>query len=36
VDVLVSQGQSEPRRVFRRPQLLRGWSHDETNSTVFP
>jgi hypothetical protein len=26
----------EPRRVSRRPQLLRGWSHDETNSTVFP
>ena len=26
----------EPLRVFRRPQLLRGWSHDEANPTVFP
>ena len=25
----------EPRRVFRRPQLLRGWSHDEANPTLF-
>ncbi|KOX43310.1 hypothetical protein ADL19_28415 [Streptomyces purpurogeneiscleroticus] len=27
---------AEPRRVSRRPQLLRGWSHDEANPTVFP
>ena len=26
----------EPRRVSRRPQLLRGWSHDEANPTLFP
>ena len=25
----------EPRRVSRRLQLLRGWSHDEANPTVF-
>jgi hypothetical protein len=25
----------EPRRVFRRLQLLRGWSHDEASSPVF-
>src|ERR1700712_1377484 len=26
----------EPRRVLRRLQLLRGWSHDEANPTLFP
>ena len=26
---------TEPRRDFRRPQLLRGWSHDEASSPVF-
>jgi len=26
----------EPRRVSRRLQLLRGWSHDEANTPVFP
>ncbi len=25
----------EPLRVFRRLQLLRGWSHDEANSPFF-
>ena len=25
----------EPRRDFRRLQLLRGWSHDEENTTLF-
>ena len=25
----------EPRRVFRRLQLLRGWSHDEESSPIF-
>ena len=28
--------QNEPPRVFRRLQLLRGWSHDEANPTLFP
>ena len=26
----------DPRRVFRRLQRLRGWSHDEARSLVFP
>ncbi|BCM87711.1 hypothetical protein [Methylobacterium indicum] len=26
----------EPLRVFRRLQLLRGWSHDEANNPFFP
>ena len=26
----------EPYRVFRRLQLLRGWSHDEASSAIFP
>lgn len=26
----------EPRRDFRRPQLLRDWSHDEAYPTLFP
>lgn len=26
----------EPRRVSRRLQLLRGWSNDEANPTIFP
>ena len=26
---------AEPRRDFRRLQLLRGWSHDEASSPVF-
>jgi hypothetical protein len=25
----------EPLRVCRRLQLLRGWSHDEENTTLF-
>jgi transposase len=25
----------EPYRVFRRLQLLRGWSHDKTSSPIF-
>jgi hypothetical protein len=27
---------SEPYRIFRRLQLLRGWSHDEASSPIFP
>ena len=27
---------NEPYRVFRRLQLLRGWSHDEASSPIFP
>jgi hypothetical protein len=27
---------TEPYRVFRRLQLLRGWSHDEASSPIFP
>ena len=27
---------SEPRRVSRRLLILRGWSHDEANPTLFP
>ena len=26
----------EPRRVSRRLLILRGWSHDEANPTLFP
>jgi transposase-like protein len=26
----------EPLRVSRRLQLLRGWSHDEASSPIFP
>ncbi len=29
-------GVSEPRRDFRRLQLLRDWSHDEAYPTLFP
>ena len=27
---------AEPYRVFRRLRLLRGWSHDEASSPIFP
>jgi len=27
---------TEPYRVFRRLRLLRGWSHDEASSPIFP
>ena len=27
---------TEPRRVSRRLLILRGWSHDEANPTLFP
>jgi hypothetical protein len=27
--------ESEPRRVFRRLLILRGWSHDKANPTLF-
>ena len=29
-------GRVEPRRVSRRLLILRGWSHDEANPTLFP
>ena len=32
----LTEGRAEPPRVSRRLQLLRGWSHDEENPTVFP
>ena len=28
--------ETEPRRVSRRLLILRGWSHDEANPTLFP
>jgi hypothetical protein len=28
--------EAEPPRDFRRLQLLRGWSHDEASSPIFP
>jgi hypothetical protein len=30
------QAEAEPRRVSRRLLILRGWSHDEANPTLFP
>ena len=33
---IVVSHETEPRRVSRRLQILRGWSHDEANPTFFP
>jgi hypothetical protein len=34
-DAVIAEGR-EPLRVCRRLPLLRGWSHDEENITLFP
>jgi hypothetical protein len=32
---VIAVGRSEPLRVFRRLLILRGWSHDKANPTLF-